>query len=202
MAAATSFASPQMDWDAPDPITAFARFKQKCQLIFSKTLMTKKKGDDDDDEILTISTIQVDAMKDMWNSRHDPPEEAFVTLQIIQPEKKRWTQALVEKVRIYIESHVSLEERPTIRSKQDLMEMYPECFDGTIGCFDDDMYHITLDPEVPPVVHAPRRVPIQLKAKAKAKALKTQSAMFYLGRSREESKKILLGTCNPSTGKT
>ena len=28
-------------------------------------------------------------MKDMRNSRHDPPEEAFVTLEIIQPEKKR-----------------------------------------------------------------------------------------------------------------
>ena len=84
-------------------------------------------------------------------------------------------QALVEKVRIYIESHVSLEERPTIRSKQDLMEMYPECFDGTIGCFDDDMYHITLDPEVPPVVHAPRRVPIQLKDKLQAELREMES---------------------------
>ena len=27
-----------MDWDAPDPITAFARFKQKCQLMFSSAL--------------------------------------------------------------------------------------------------------------------------------------------------------------------
>ena len=34
-------------------------------------------------------TLQVDVMKDMRNSRHDPPEEAFVTLEIIQPEKKR-----------------------------------------------------------------------------------------------------------------
>ena len=38
MAAATPFASPQMDWNAPDPITAFARFKQKCQLMFSSVL--------------------------------------------------------------------------------------------------------------------------------------------------------------------
>ena len=28
MATATSFASPQMNWDAPDPIKAFARFNQ------------------------------------------------------------------------------------------------------------------------------------------------------------------------------
>ena len=27
-----------MHWDAPDPITAFARFKQKCQLMFSSAL--------------------------------------------------------------------------------------------------------------------------------------------------------------------
>ena len=27
-----------MDWDAPDPITAFASFKQKCQLMFSSAL--------------------------------------------------------------------------------------------------------------------------------------------------------------------
>ena len=27
-------------------------------------------------------------MKDMWISRHNPPEEANVTLEIIQPEKK------------------------------------------------------------------------------------------------------------------
>ena len=44
MATATSFASPQMNGDAPDPITAFARFKQKCQLMFSSVL------DDADDE--------------------------------------------------------------------------------------------------------------------------------------------------------
>ena len=42
--------------------------------------------------------------------------------------------------------------------------MYPECFNGTIGCFDDYTYHITLDPEVSPVVHAPRKVPIELQA--------------------------------------
>ena len=28
-------------------------------------------------------------MKDMQNLRHDPAEEAFVTLEIIQPEKKQ-----------------------------------------------------------------------------------------------------------------
>ena len=75
----------------------------------------------------------------------------------------------------YIESRVALEERPSIRSKQDLMEMYPECFNGTVGCFDDYTYRITLDPEVPPVVHAPRRVPIQLKDKLQAELREMES---------------------------
>ena len=55
----------------------------------------------------------------------------------------------------YIRSHIPLEERPSITSKQELMEMYPECFNVTVGCVDDYTYHITLDPEVAPVVHAP-----------------------------------------------
>ena len=46
--------------------------------------------------------------------------------------------------------------------------MYPECFNGTAGCFEDYMYHITLDPKVPPVVHAPHKIPIELKDKLQA----------------------------------
>lgn len=56
----------------------------------------------------------------------------------------------------YIESHVPIEVRSSIRSKQDLTEMYPECFNSTVGCFEDYTYHITLDLQVPSVVHAPR----------------------------------------------
>ena len=56
--------------------------------------------------------------------------------------------------------------RPPIRNKQELMEMYPECFNGTVGCFEDYTYHIMLDPKVPPVVHAP--LPIELKDKSQA----------------------------------
>ena len=231
------------------------QFNQITKPVFKRSIHANE--DRGDDEILTISTIQVDAMKDMRNSRHDPPEEAFVTLEIIQPEKKRkinvqckvdtGAQSNVLPIRLlriiapgkfddkgnpkpealgkneavlsayggfiikqigtinipckykerkincifyvtdtsgqailglkacialkvvslqctlnsfnapaqhsgtcrkssnYIESHVSLEERPSIRSKQDLMQMYPECFNGTIGCFDDYTYHITLD---------------------------------------------------------
>lgn len=50
------------------------------------------------------------------------------------------------------------------------MELYPECFGGRVGCFEDYTYHITLDPEdytyhitldpeVLPVVLAPRKIP-------------------------------------------
>ena len=69
----------------------------------------------------------------------------------------------------YIGSHVPLEERPSITSKQELMEMYPECFNGTVGCFDDYTCHITLDPEVSPVVHArgPAKCPLSRKTNYK-----------------------------------
>ena len=75
----------------------------------------------------------------------------------------------------YIGSHVPLEERPSITSKQELMEMYPECFNGTVGCFDNYTYHITLDPEVSPVVHASRKVPIELKDKLQAELREMES---------------------------
>lgn len=201
------------------------------------------RGDEDDDEILTISTIKVNTIEDTRHSIHDTCDEAFTTLEITQPEKKRkiniqWNVdtgaqsnvlpirllrkiapekfddegnpkpealgkneavlsayggSIIKKLSIfyitdtsgpailglkactalkqvslhctlrtnqldqadptnsfnasaqnsgtckkrsnYIGSHVPLEERPSITSKQELMEMYPECFNGTVGCF-------------------------------------------------------------------
>ena len=52
-----------------------------------------------------------------------------------------------------------------IRSKQDLIARYPECFDG-IGKLKGE-YHITLDPAVPPVVHPPHKVSISMKDEIK-----------------------------------
>jgi hypothetical protein len=46
-----------------------------------------------------------------------------------------------------------------------LLNEYPDCFNG-IGCFDGE-FHITLDPDVPPVVHPPHRVPEALRDKLK-----------------------------------
>ena len=51
-------------------------------------------------------------------------------------------------------------EQP-IKDKQDLISQYPECFNG-VGKFQGE-YHIVLDPNVPAVVHPPRRMPISLK---------------------------------------
>ena len=64
--------------------------------------------------------------------------------------------------RSYIKPSVPITSRPRIKDKEHLIEMYPECFDGSVGCFEDYTYHITLDPKVKPVVHAPRRVPLEL----------------------------------------
>ena len=64
MAAATSFASPQMDWDAPDPITAFTRFKQKCQLMFSSVL----KDTNDEEKVSYILLWSGEKGLDIFNS--------------------------------------------------------------------------------------------------------------------------------------
>ena len=64
MAAATSFASPQIDWDAPDPITAFARFKRKCQLMFSSVL----KDTDDKKKVSYILLWSGEKGLDIYNS--------------------------------------------------------------------------------------------------------------------------------------
>ncbi|XP_014673072.1 PREDICTED: uncharacterized protein LOC106813454 [Priapulus caudatus] len=55
---------------------------------------------------------------------------------------------------------------PPIRSTGDLTRQYPGQVDK-IGNFPGE-YHITLDPNIPPVVHAPRKTPIQLKDEIKS----------------------------------
>ena len=52
-------------------------------------------------------------------------------------------------------------ETTPITDKQDIITQYHECFSG-IGMFQRE-YHITLDPNIPPVIHPPRRMPISLK---------------------------------------
>ena len=65
-----------------------------------------------------------------------------------------------------IDKDKPIKDRPPIRSKAELINMYPECFDDTVGCF-DYQYHITVDPNVQPVVHPPRRVPLELRERLK-----------------------------------
>jgi transposase InsO family protein len=48
-----------------------------------------------------------------------------------------------------------------INSKEDLLRLYPDRFEG-IGNFKGTA-HITIDKSVPPVIHAPRKCPIHLK---------------------------------------
>ena len=52
-----------------------------------------------------------------------------------------------------------------IASKSDLIDAYPDRFEG-IGSFRGES-HITIDKSVPPVVHSPRRCPIHLKDEVK-----------------------------------
>ena len=50
---------------------------------------------------------------------------------------------------------------PTINGISDLQMLYPDGPDG-IGKFEGE-YHIVTDPDVPPVIHAPRKCPIHMK---------------------------------------
>lgn len=56
-------------------------------------------------------------------------------------------------------------QQSKINSKEDLRRLYPDRFEG-IGHF-KGKFHITVDPSVPPVVHAPRRCPIHIKDELK-----------------------------------
>lgn len=52
-------------------------------------------------------------------------------------------------------------QKPAVRNEDDLIAQYEETF-KRIGKF-QGQYHITVDPNVPPVIHAAGRVPICLK---------------------------------------
>ena len=79
MATATTFASTQMNWDAPDPITAFARFKQKCQLMFSSVL----KDADDEKKVSYILLWSGEKGLDLYNSWTFTKEEDRIEPAII-----------------------------------------------------------------------------------------------------------------------
>ena len=69
----------------------------------------------------------------------------------------------------YVDPSTPIEKRPAIRSKEDLKDMYPECFDFNEKYFKDFHYDIKLDPTVEPKVDAPRRIPMELKPTVKKK---------------------------------
>ena len=64
----------------------------------------------------------------------------------------------------YVSRDVPLELRQTIRTKEDLKIMYPECFtEGPQNHFPDYEYHITIEPGVKGKIHPPRRQPLELQ---------------------------------------
>jgi hypothetical protein len=92
-----------------------------------------------------------------------PSEEEVKPSKTIRfPEQAKIINQQKNRSRSYIKPSVPITKRPHIKDKEHLIEMYPECFDGSVGCFEDYTYHINLDPKVKPVVHAPRRVPLEL----------------------------------------
>ena len=70
---------------------------------------------------------------------------------------------------LYVHPSTPIDKRPSIKNKADLKKMYPECFTNVTNCFPDYEYHIELDMNVRPVIHAPRRIPLELKEKVRQK---------------------------------
>ena len=62
----------------------------------------------------------------------------------------------------YIHPGNDIDSRPPIRSKEELKDMYPECFSG-IGIFKNCKYHIEQNLKVKPVVHLPRKITLSLQ---------------------------------------
>ena len=63
---------------------------------------------------------------------------------------------------------------PSVSSVTDLKKSHPDQFD-TIGNLKEP-YHIVVNPEVPPIVHAPRKCPVQLKDEIKLELDHMESA--------------------------
>ena len=94
MATAMSFASPQMNWDAPDPITALARFKQKCQLMFSSVL----KEADDEGKVSYILLWSGEKGLDIYNSWTFTKEEDRTSLPLfLNGSRINWSRSRVIK---------------------------------------------------------------------------------------------------------
>ena len=65
---------------------------------------------------------------------------------------------------------------------QDIEENYKDCFEG-LGCM-PDTYSIKSDPDVRPVIHPPRKIPISMKEKVKTELT------YGIGRSNKETNEI------------
>ena len=68
---------------------------------------------------------------------------------------------LQEKGPMYIHPDSDFSCRPPVSSREQLREMYPECFGG-IGTFKNYKYHIEIDKSVKPVIHGVRKVALAL----------------------------------------
>ena len=66
----------------------------------------------------------------------------------------------------YIRLNADLEIRPQIISKEQLKNMYPECFAG-IGDFKYFEYHIELIPKFKPRVQTPHQVALSIESTVK-----------------------------------
>lgn len=67
-----------------------------------------------------------------------------------------------------IDRDVSIKNWPRIRNKDELMRMYPERFDDTVGCYEKCWYYTTFGPNAKSIDQPPHHVPLEFRDKLKA----------------------------------
>lgn len=146
----------------PQNISSDGQPKHKA-LKASKTVLTAYGGS----RINQFGTCEIECKHEGYTTKAlfyvtDAPGRAIIGLPTALTLKLITLNCSVEQhAQNEAATHNKTTSSDPITPKEKLIQQFPECFDG-IGKFEGE-YHITLDPNVPPVIHAPRRVPISMK---------------------------------------
>jgi hypothetical protein len=77
----------------------------------------------------------------------------------------KWINLNHENVNL---SRLDMSNNKPLYPLKNMINAFPDVYEDKLGCL-PGKYHIEVDPNIKPVVHAPRRVPVALKEKLKAK---------------------------------
>ena len=89
MAVNTPISTPQMNWEAPDPTEAFAKFRQRCELMFKSVLKAVEKEEQVSYLLLWVGEKGLD-MYNSWtfedeSDRKDPKKVLDRYMENLEP---------------------------------------------------------------------------------------------------------------------